>query len=112
MAQYQNIVPNQLGQAAITASTTTLYTVPAGTRTFLKELNIANTTTGVIAVTVYLVPNGGTAGAGNVLLPAIPMQGNSVLQWTGAQVLLPGSTIQILASALGATITASGGEAT
>jgi siroheme synthase (precorrin-2 oxidase/ferrochelatase) len=40
------ITPTKLGQAAITVGVTTLYTVPAATRTLLKELSIANSRNG------------------------------------------------------------------
>ena len=45
---YNDITPLQLGQAAITASVTTLYTVPASTRAFVKNLDIVNTSAGEI----------------------------------------------------------------
>jgi hypothetical protein len=35
----------------------------------------------------------------------------TTMQWTGSQVLNAGTTIQVKASAVGCTITASGGEA-
>jgi len=108
---YQNITPNQLGQAAITASTTTLYTVPTSTRTFLKDMDICNTTSGAITVNIYIVPSAGTASTSNALLYGALVPANSTLQWTGSQILLTGSTIQISASATGCTIVASGGEA-
>ena len=59
---FQNITPTKLGQAAITTGVTTLYTVPASTRTLLKEFSIANTTGAAINVRVFLVPAAGTAG--------------------------------------------------
>jgi len=49
------ITPVKLGQAAITTGVTTLYTVPANTRTLLKEFSIANTTASAINVRVFLV---------------------------------------------------------
>lgn len=109
---YQNVVPNQLGQAAITLGATTIYTVPNLTRTFVKDIDIANTTGSAINATVYLVPSASIAGTANTLVPTVSIPANSIFQWTGSQVLLPGGTIQVQASALGLTITASGGEAT
>lgn len=108
---FQNVTPNQLGQAAITTSPATLYTVPASTRTYLKEFSICNTTTAPILVRVYLIPSAGTAGTGNALLYDASVPAKGTLQWTGSQVLLTGGFVQVSASATGCTITASGGEA-
>jgi hypothetical protein len=36
---------------------------------------------------------------------------NTTMQWTGSQIMNAGATIQVKASAVGCTITASGGEA-
>lgn len=112
MAQYQNTVPNQLGQAAVGTSVSVLYTVPPLTRTYLKDIDIANSTAGVLAVSVYLVPAGGTPGVGTTLIPGSAVPPNGLLQWSGTQVLLPGQTIQAAASGPGLSLIASGGEAT
>jgi hypothetical protein len=112
MAQFQNVTPNQLGQAALGTTVSTLYTVPASTRTFLKDFDVANTTAAPITLNVYLVPNAGTAGTSNALMYNVLVPGGSVLQWSGSQVLLPGATIQGSAGGTGLTITLSGGEAT
>lgn len=109
---YQRITPAKLGQAAITGATTTLYTVPASTRTMVKELDICNTTGGALTVNVHLVPSAGSAGTANALLYGTSISANTTLQWSGVQVLNAGDTIQIQASGVGLTISASGGEAT
>ena len=108
---FQNITPTKLGQAAITTGVTTLYTVPASTRTLLKEFSIANTTGADIDVRVFLVPSGGTAGTGNAFLYDVPVPTADALQYNGVQVMTAGETIQIQAAATGLTITASGAEA-
>jgi hypothetical protein len=105
------ITPTKLGQAAITVGVTTLYTVPAATRTLLKELSIANTTAAAINVRVFLVPSAGAAGTANAFLYDIPVPNNNALQYDGIQVMNAGDTIQIQAAAVGLTITASGAEA-
>jgi len=56
---FQTIVPNQLGQAAIGTPVSTLYTVPASTRTFLKDMDICNTTPAPILVSIFIVPSRG-----------------------------------------------------
>ena len=95
------ITPVKLGQAAITTGVTTLYTVPASTRTLLKEFSIANTT-----------PSAGSAGTGNAFLYDVPVPTANALQYNGIEVLNAGDTIQIQAASTGLTIIASGGEAT
>ncbi len=109
---FQNLTPVKLGQAAITTGVTTLYTVPANARALVKELNIANTTSGAIAVRVFLVPAAGTAGTTNALLYDAAVAANDALQYNGIQVLNAGDTIQIQAASAGLTISASGAEAT
>lgn len=109
---YQNIVPTKLGQAAITTGVTTLYTVPASTRTLLKEFSIANTTGAAINVRVFLVPSGGSAGTGNAFLYDVSVPANNALQYDGVQVMNAGDTIQVQAASAGLTITASGAQAT
>jgi hypothetical protein len=108
---FQNITPAKLGQAAITTGVTTLYTVPAATRTLLKEFSIANTTGSPINARVFLVPSAGTAGTGNAFLYDVPVPNANVLQYNGVQVMNAGDTIQIQAASVGLTITASGAEA-
>jgi hypothetical protein len=104
------ITPAKLGQAAITTGVTTLYTVPASTRTLLKEFSIANTTGSPINVRVFLVPAAGTAGTGNAFLYDVPVPDANALQYDGVQVMNAGDTIQIQAAGAGLTIVASGAE--
>ncbi len=108
---FQNITPTKLGQAAITVGVTTLYTVPAATRTLLKEFSIANTTGAAINARVFLVPAAGVAGTANAFLYDVAVPANNALQYNGVQVMNAGETIQIQAAAVGLTITASGAEA-
>ena len=105
------ITPTNLGQAAITVGVTTLYTVPASTRTLLKEFSIANTTAAAINVRVFLVPSAGAAGTANAFLYDVAVPNNNALQYDGIQVMNAGDTIQIQAASAGLTITASGAEA-
>ena len=106
------ITPTKLGQSAITTGVTTLYTVPASTRTLLKEFSIANTTAAAINVRVFLVPSAGSAGTSNAFLYDVSIPANNTIQYNGIEVLNAGDTIQIQAASAGLTIIASGGEAT
>lgn len=56
--------PAYLGNSA-----TTLYTVPTNSTVRLQALTLANTDTEGRLVTVYLVPSGGGAGTGNIVVP-------------------------------------------
>lgn len=103
------MTPTKLGQAAITTGVTTLYTVPANTRTLVKELSIANTTAAPINVRVHI--GSGAASTANAFFYDVPVPANDVLQYNGVQVLNAGDTIQVQAAAAGLTITASGAEA-
>ena len=108
---YNNITPLQLAQAAMTTSYATIYTVPVNTRTYVKDLDIINTTAAAIDVYVSLVPDGGTAGTSNALFYHVSLPAYTIVQWAGSQVIDAGATIQVKASAVGCTITISGGEA-
>ena len=109
---YQNITPVKFGvQAISTGSTDTVYTVPASTRSLLKDIAIANTTAAPVSVTVYLVPSAGSPTTSNQLFPAVSIAGNSIVQWNGVQVLNTGDSIRTTATAVGCTGHFSGGEA-
>jgi len=112
MANYQNIIPIQLGQLALTTAYQTVYTVPAITRTFIKTIDMANTTAAPIGVYISLVPAAGTASANNSLFYNVSIPAYSVLQWNGTQLIYPAATLQAKASAAGVTLTCSGAEAT
>jgi len=107
---YQNITPTRLGQIALTTSYRTVYTVPASTRTFLKDVDICNTNSTGVTVTLCLVPVGSTAGASTAIFYQATIPAYSTLQWTGSQIMNTGDTIQMLASATGVTATLTGGE--
>ncbi len=108
---YNNITPLQLGQAELTTSYATIYTVPANTRTYVKDIDVVNTTGSTIGIYISLVPSNGTAGTSNALFYNTPLPLNTIVQWAGSQIINEGDTIQAKASASGCTITVSGGEA-
>lgn len=108
---FQNLTLAKLAQAAVTASTVTVYTVPTLTRTMVKDIDICNTTAGGLTFTLYLVPSGGSPSASNALFSSLAVAANTTIQWTGVQVLNAGDTIRVLGSALGLTVNISGAEA-
>jgi hypothetical protein len=106
------ITPAKLSApTSITTGLTTLFTVAAATLAMLKDMDICNTTGAPIAVTVYLVPSGASAGASNALLSSVSVPANSTLQWTGTQHLNAGDSVQVLAASTGLTIHCSGANA-
>ncbi len=111
MSRFQNIIPFSLGQVALSTSYTLLYTVPAATRTYVKQFDICNTTGAPMDFYISIVPAGGTASDANAIFYNAPIPGNTVVQWNGVQIMYEGGTIQVKASAVGCTVTASGGEA-
>lgn len=114
MANYQNIIPTKLGQAALTTSYVTLYTVPStpATRTIVKEFDIINTTNATVYVYVSFVPANGTANTTNAIMYNNALPAYTTVQWCGSTVLNSEDFISVKASAVGCTITISGGEGT
>jgi len=105
------ITPTKLGQGAIGTSPGIFYTVPANTRTFIKDIDICNTTDVDKDIRVYLVSSGDSAGTANALIYDLTIPNKGTLQWTGSQILETGDTVQIEADAVGCTANISGGEA-
>lgn len=108
---FTDITPAKLAQAAITGATTTIYTVPASTRALVKAINIVNTTAGALTVDVYLVPSAGAPATSNAIMYQTSLPARAIIQSDTVYVMNAGDTIRVLASAVGATITISGGEA-
>ena len=101
----------KLGQGAITTGGgTLLYTVPTGMRTEVLDINIANTTVGTLTCALHLVPTGGTAATTNMLFPTVTVPANTLIQWTGIEILNAGDFIQGIGSAAGITVNISGSE--
>ena len=109
---YQNVVGNRLGQAEMPTSYFTIYTTPRATRTYVKDIDICNTTTGALRFYVHFVPKNGSAGTSNALFYNAPINANTTVQWTGSEILTEGDTIQVKASAAGVSVNITGGEAT
>jgi hypothetical protein len=54
----------------LTGSAATYYTAPALKRATIKSATVTNTTAGSVNLTVYRVPSGSTASAGNTIISA------------------------------------------
>lgn len=106
------ITEKKIAQIAFTTSLQTAYTVPLNTRLIIKTFDLCNTTVGLLTATIHFVPALGSVSTINMIVPAIPLPGNSMMEWTGLQVLDPGATIQVIASGAGITMNMSGAEST
>jgi hypothetical protein len=105
------ITPAKLGQGAVGISPSIFYTVPAITRTFVKDIDVCNTNAVDKLIRIYLVPDGDSAATDNALIYDLTIPGNGNLQWCGVQILEAGDTIQLEADAVGCTVNISGAEA-
>jgi len=108
---FEVFVPVKMAQVAMTTSVVTVYTTPASTRSTIQDIMIANTTAGALTYNVFLVPATGTAGTSNAIFYGVSLASNTSYHWSGTQVLFPGDTIQVQASATGLTISISGQQA-
>ena len=114
---FQNITGIKLGQLVLTTTYAQLYIVPKNIRTYVKDIDICNTTGSAITAYVSLVISGGTPSASNALFYNTNIPAYSTMQWTGSEILEAGDTIWVKASVdpvlgAGLTINATGGEAT
>jgi|TARA_R110000868_G_scaffold232491_1_gene485961 hypothetical protein len=111
MANFQSITPIKIAQAEMPTSAGLFYTVPDNSRIFLKDINIANTTNNTIGATIYLVPNGDSAGTANALIYQWRLFSYDLYRWQGVQIMNAGDEIYIEASDTGLTVVASGAQA-
>jgi len=93
----------------LTTAAATYYTVPDKTVTMLTRLTLTNTTASDQTVTIYFIPRGSTAGAGNALaytmnVPAASGQPPVDVTAAAGHALKQSSYIQALCSA-GASVT-------
>jgi hypothetical protein len=118
LASYiQNISTKYVGitlsDTSLTTTIATLYTAPAGSRSYITEIDISNTNATPTSVYFHIVAptstGPGTASASDALLYAVQIPGNSIFQWTGALLFTSGYTLQAKASAAGCNIFVTGG---
>ena len=79
---FQNVVGNRLAQAEMTTSYVTVYTTPLLTRTYVKNIDICNTTAGSLRFYIHLIPKNASATAANALFYNAPINANTTVQWT------------------------------
>lgn len=101
----------KLAQGAITTGAgSLLYTVPTGIRTEVMDICIANTTSGALTCALHLVPTGVSVGATNMMFPTVSVPANTLIHWSGVQVLNAGDFIQGIGSGSGLTVNITGNE--
>lgn len=98
--------------STLTGAAASYYTVPAGTKAVIKSATVCNTTAGAVNLTLYLVPNGGTAGASNTVVNARSIAANASDNCAELinKVLEAGASIQAVGASL--TLVVSGWEVT
>lgn len=108
--------PRPVAPVALTTSVQTLYTAPNYTTNVqspaatasVKEIFVANTTGGVVNVTLYKVPNGGSASTGNAILYSVAVNPDDTKLLFGTELFLgQGDMLQASASSAGITLTPS-----
>jgi hypothetical protein len=99
----------QLCQSVLTGTAAAVYTAPAGTATAIHQMSAWNPTAGVVTVKLYLVPVAGSAADTTTVWSANVPSGASVQipQMIGHKLQ---AGMQLFASGLGVTLTASGAE--
>ncbi len=67
-------VPSCLYQAAeVTNADATVYTVPAATKVIIDQFSYGNNDASAHTLNVNIIPNGGSVGAGNLVVNAEPV---------------------------------------
>jgi hypothetical protein len=59
-----------IGNAVLTGTTATYYQCAANNWTVIQNMTLCNTTAGAVSCTIYLVPQGATAGTGSTIIGA------------------------------------------
>jgi hypothetical protein len=87
----------------LTIAAATYLTAGASTYATTKKVTVTNVTANAVTLTLYKVPNAGTAGATNTLVSAMVIPPNTVnggvkeIYEAENQTLAPGDTLQALA---------------
>jgi len=108
---FQDITGIKIAQEALTTAYSILYTTPTSTRTYVKDITVANTTSGALDVFVHIVPDGDSTGTANALLYTKEVATDDIYQWSGLQIMNANDTLQAKASGTGLTINVSGANA-
>jgi len=95
---------------ALTGSTATYYTAPAG-GAIIKEIILTNATSGAVTARVNLIASAGSAAAGNRIISDLTVPASATLVFSLSTVMANAEFIQALAgSAASINLTVSGVE--
>ena len=112
-----DVLPIPIAPTDITGTGTgtaqTVLTCPAGRVTKITGLTVRNTTGTAATVTIHAVPDGGSIGVTNELVPEYNIPANSplVIHSMIDSVFAPGTTIEVFASTGSALLIWGGAEA-
>lgn len=109
---FQSIVGAKLVQAAIPAVYTGIYTAPANSRVYVKDIDLCNTSATTVNVYLHIIPFGNSPVTGNALFYNMAIPAYTTVQWTGSQIINTGDTLCVKGSTTGCTINITGGIAT
>jgi hypothetical protein len=89
----------------VAATDNSYYSSPVSTKTIIQNLTLTNTTSGVVTVTIHLVPSGGTANDASTLRRTKTIAAYDVWQVAEAQnhVLEAGDSIHAVDDTAGST---------
>jgi len=105
---FQGVTPTKLSQDVLTTDYIAIYTVPANSRSYVKDICVCNTSAAGVDISI----SEGIPGTSNALYYDFTVEANDTMQWKGSQIMYENDTIQVKASATGCTINIGGGEAT
>lgn len=83
-----------LSHGLITNGTDTLYTVPASTKTIVKDIWICNTTATAATITIWIDPDGTTAGDAQAILKNYSIPATDFLHISGFWIMAAAATIK------------------
>lgn len=109
---FQSIVGARLIQVGITTAYVSIYTAPASSRVYVKDIDICNTSGSPSNVYLHIVPVGDSVSTTNALFYNMAIPAYTTVQWTGSQIMNAGDTLRVKASTSGCTINITGGIAT
>jgi hypothetical protein len=95
------VTAKQLAAADFAANTaTTIYTVPANTRTIIDKFTACNTDASARTLSIHIVASGGSVGDSNLILDALSIAANTTveIEFMKNHVLETGQTIRAFAS--------------
>jgi hypothetical protein len=105
------VVPKRLGQGrAGNGFPALIYTVPSGKSATIRSITVANTTAFAEALSLWLIPVGGTPEDDTAIVSGLLIGANGLLQDDGVHVLEAGGMVVAQGSDDAFTVTVDGAE--